>query len=310
MATILVTGASGLLGKQLVLASAGQHKILAADIRELPYPVEAFGDNVQQCRFDLRDHGAIYELFRNNAIDVVVHSGAISHPVYSLTRPVETVQVNFDATVTLLEAARIFHVPKFIFMSTGNVYGHYLSPIVDETHPLPGHSPYGVSKVAAELMGRMYAREFGLNFIALRVNSIYGPDRREPSMMKTLVEAAAAGKPVDMPRGADTWLSTIYQGDVAAPILACIEGSVRSEAYNLNDGTPHRIGEVVEILKALRPQWQVSVGPGPKEPSKCPPDVKEYPDAVLSIEKARRDLGFSPGFTLEQGVKAWLSALS
>lgn len=307
MATILVTGAAGLLGKQFVLTASKTHRIIAADVRPLPYTIDP--ERVTACRFDLRDYGAIFEVFRQYEVDVVMHSGAISHPGYSLSRPLETVQVNFDATVALLEAARILGVKKFIFISTGNVYGPYLSPTVDENHPLPGHSPYGVSKVAAELMGRMYSREYGMNFITLRVNSIYGSDRHEPSLMKTLVEAAAANKPIELSRGADTWVSTIYQADVSQPILTCIDRDISNETFNINDGPPHRIGDVADLLKTLRPSWHVRLGPGPKDPSKLPSTVREYPDAVLSTEKAKKHLNFAPAYTIERGVKEWLSNL-
>src|SRR4051812_30934834 len=102
MDTVLLTGAAGLLGRQLLGPLSKRWNVIAVDARPLA-PDEAAAGPAASLSFDLRDYGAVYDAFARHRIDFVVHAGAISHPGPSFSHPVSSVQVNFDATVTLLE---------------------------------------------------------------------------------------------------------------------------------------------------------------------------------------------------------------
>ena len=302
MATVLLTGAAGLLGRRLVAPLSKRWNVIAVDSQSLPWAGYPEAGPAASLSFDLRDYAAIYDTFARHAVDIVVHAGAISHPGPSFTQPVTSVQVNFNSTVTLLEAARLFGVKRFIFISSIGVYGAFASRRVDEDHPTFGHSPYGVAKIAAELMGGMYAKQYGLPFVALRYGHIYGPDRLLDCPIKMLVDAAAERRPLRLASGADKRLHVIYQEDAATPVLRSLEREPPSSAYNVADGRSYRLQDVADLLRARAPGWDVALGPGPlpREITGLPPEEGE--DAVLDVTRASRDLDFRAGFDLEAGV--------
>ncbi len=307
--TILLTGAAGLMGKQLRRALPAAGRLIAVDLVPpgvgLP-PEEEVG---VQLSFDLRDPAAVYEVFHRHAVEAVVHAAAISHPGPSYRHPVTTVQVNFDATVLLLEAARLYGIKRFIFISSIGVYGAYQRARVDEDHPLAGNSPYGVAKIAAELMGRMYARTYGLSFVALRYGHIYGPDRRLACPVKLLVESAVGGADLTLASGWDARLNLIYQRDLAAPVLACLQRDPPSTEYNIGDGAVHTLGEIARLLQARFPRWNARIGRGPlpREVAGLPPE--EGGEEGIDISRAKAELGFAPRFGLREGLEDYLETI-
>jgi nucleoside-diphosphate-sugar epimerase len=307
--TVLLTGASGLVGRQLVRLLSESYRLVLTDCQSPQHLSDLPRDRVAFATFDLRDYAAIYTLFAKHRIDRVIHSAAISHPGPSFAQPVTTLQINFDATVTLLEAARLHGVARFVFISTIGVYGPFQSHRVNEKHPTVGDSPYGVAKLAAELMGLTYAEEFGLPFVALRYSLIYGPSRLQPCPIKMLVEAAAARRPLQLASEADTGLNILYEADAAGPILHCLEEDTLHRVYNIGDGKQHCLGEVLRILHRLTPSWSAAIGPGvlPRETTGLP--LGRHTGAVIDISRARKDLRFSPSYDLERGVTEYFKSI-
>ena len=302
MTTVLLTGAAGLLGRELLGPLSARYNVIAVDAR--PFRIDAEDDvsPATALAFDLRDYGAVYETFARNRIDFVVHAGAISHPGPSFSQPVTSVQTNFDATVTLLEAATLFSVKRFVFISSIGVYGAFEQPNVREDHPMVGNSPYGVTKIAAELMGKMYAKKHALSFVALRYSHIYGPDRQLACPIKMLVDAAVAGQPLRLPSGADTQLHLIYQFDTSEPVLRCLERDPHRQEYNIGDGSTHRLEEVVDLLKIRVPKWEVALGPGPLPTSVTVLPPEEGVEAVIDVTRATLDLDFRANYDIANGI--------
>jgi len=309
MANILLTGAGGLLGRQSMQALAARHRVFAIDIWPFSPEAAQLDENPTLLSFDLRDYAAVYETFARYRIDYVVHAAAISHPGPSFAQPVTSVQVNFNATVTLLEAARLFGTKRFVFISSIGVYGAYNEPMVDEGHRMAGNSPYGVTKIAAELMGRMYATEFKVPFVALRYSHIYGPSRRLACPIKMLAEAAVRGDALHLPSGMDTLLQLIYQADVADPIIRCIEKQPHFHEYNIGDGAAYRLRDVADLLKMRFPKWEVDIGPGPlpRELTGLPP--AKGAEATIDISRAARDLEFRPRYGLSDALQDYADHL-
>ncbi len=113
-------------------------------------------------------HGELYDIPRllwalqEHEVDAIVHTAAISHPDVSLVAPVATFEANVMGTVQLFEAARLAGVRRIVNFSSSSVYGH-VETVVREDLPLRPLTPYGVTKVATELLGEVYARQHGID---------------------------------------------------------------------------------------------------------------------------------------------------
>lgn len=307
---VLLTGATGLVGKQLLPALAKLGRVTAL-VRRTPSRLETPGpQSVEYVEADLRDYAALYETLGTHKVEVVVHSAAISHPGPSFRRPMTTVQINFDATVALLEAARLFGVRRFVYISSIGVYGPYQHPLVDETHPVAGNSPYGVTKAASEMMGNMYETTYGLRFVSLRYAHVYGPDREMACPIKMLVDAAVANLPLKLDSGADARLNLVYQNDVVQPVMVCLRKDPSYKAYNIADGVVCTLRDVLNILRKKFPSWEADVGPGnlPQSATGLPPE--QGGERGIDISRARSDLGFEPQFDLASALDDYTRALT
>ncbi|MBV2367029.1 NAD-dependent epimerase/dehydratase family protein [Streptomonospora nanhaiensis] len=160
---IVMTGAAGRIGSVLRagLRADAEHLVLLD--RE---PVEPEGDRESAARIDIGDRAALVEAF--TGADAVLHLAAIPDEA-----PLDDLlDVNVRGTHNVLEAARRAGVPRVVLFSSNRVTGNY--PI--HHHVFPDEPPrpdglYGVSKVAAEALGQLYADTFGLEVVALRVGS-------------------------------------------------------------------------------------------------------------------------------------------
>ena len=308
---ILLTGATGLLGKKLVNPLCQLGTVVGTG--RWSYEPPSAAKKAQpfiKASFDLRDYASIYRVFKEYKITHVVHSAAISHPGPSIENPLTTVQVNFDATVNLLEAARLFGVERFVYISSIGVYGRYYSEKVTEDHPTEGNSPYGVTKVAAELMGNCYDRTFDLPFVSLRYGQIYGSLRNTPCPIKMVVEAAVSKTPLHLSSGADACLHAIYQEDSVEPVLKALEKTgIRSEAFNIVDGSRHTLQEVVTIVKDLVPDSDITLGPGslPQSVTGLPPEIGT--EVLLDASKAARKLGFEAKWSFPEALAHYVKTL-
>jgi nucleoside-diphosphate-sugar epimerase len=191
----LVTGAAGFIGTHLVdhLLDTGWD-VLGVDARE-PAPAprhRAF----RMVRSDLvtADAQSLDELCRG--VDVVFHlagqPGVRSSWSGGFAR---CARDNIDATQRLLDAARHHPIDRFVFASSSSVYGNAVGRHVDEDDPAVPHSPYGVTKLAAELLCRAYAANFDVPAVNLRYFTVYGPGQRPDMSIHRMIRAALGKQP-------------------------------------------------------------------------------------------------------------------
>jgi CDP-paratose 2-epimerase len=199
-APILITGGAGFIGANLADRLAGEgHKVIVYDSlarsgveQNLAWLKERWGDQIVPVQADVRDRAALGECVAEAA--AVFHLAAQVAVTTSLVDPVDDFRTNLEGTLNLLEALRLRgeRVPV-LFASTNKVYGDLgdveleaspegWSPSsaalrgagVDERQPLDFHTPYGVSKGAADQYVLDYARSFDLPSCVLRMSCIYG----------------------------------------------------------------------------------------------------------------------------------------
>lgn len=176
---LLVTGGAGFIGSHLVdaLIVAG-HTVSIIDNLSTGKR-ENINKNAKLYEINITTD-EVESVFRDQSFDVVYHLAAQIDVRVSVSNPVADVMTNIAGSVRLLECARIHHVKRFVFASTGGaIYGEQDHFPADEQHPTRPLSPYGVAKLAVERYMYYFHKEYGLDCIALRYANVYGP-RQNP----------------------------------------------------------------------------------------------------------------------------------
>jgi UDP-glucose 4-epimerase len=202
---------------------------------------------------------------------------------------------NITATQNLLEwAVQRGSVGHFVFASSSSVYGipGEMPMREDVTVPVP-HSPYGVTKLAAENLVRLYGSNHGLVWTALRLFSVYGPGQRPDMAFNRFIRSALAGTPITLYGTGDQTRDFTYVDDVTSALILAGRSS-GGIVMNLGGGVRVTVNRVIELLEGiLKTGISVNVLPVP------PGDV---PDTWADTERAHRILGWRPEFTLEEGL--------
>lgn len=293
----LVTGAAGFLGSTLArrLARDGA-EIVISDLGQgtgLP-------TGLRVC--DLTDRQQVDALVDNQGIDTIIHAGAVSGPMVMADRPLDIWQINVTGTAHLLEAVRRNRVGRFVLCSSIDVYGAGSAAVIDEDAPHAPDTVYGASKVAAEAALTGYAREHGIDGIALRFSWIYGPGRRTPTTLERLIRAGLTGQAVALDDEAEQRTHYLFIDDAVAGILAAAKAPAAPprRAYNITSGDGVPFKKVVESLNGLLPQLLVSF------------DQHRSPQAGptgFDLSNAQHDLGYRPQVPLSEGLRRYIEKL-
>lgn len=156
-----------------------------------------------------------------DGVDVVYHQAAQPGVRLSWSDGFATYDdCNILATQRLLEAAKNAGTPRFVYASSSSVYGNATRyPVTEADLPRP-HSPYGVTKLAAEHLCNLYARNHGLSTVSLRYFTVYGPRQRPDMAHHRLVEAALGGETFPLYGDGSHVRDFTYVGDVVRANLA------------------------------------------------------------------------------------------
>jgi nucleoside-diphosphate-sugar epimerase len=212
---------------------------------------------------------------------------------------------NITATQNLLEwAVQRGSVEHFVFASSSSVYGipSEMPMREDVTVPVP-HSPYGVTKLAAENLVRLYGSNHGLVWTVLRFFTVYGPGQRPDMAFNRFICSALAGTPITLYGTGDQTRDFTYVDDVTRALILAGR-SPGGLVMNLGGGVRVSVNRVIEILEVVL-KTGISVNRLPVPPG-------DVPDTWADTERAHRVLGWLPEYTLGEGLAReaeWLKPL-
>jgi dTDP-glucose 4,6-dehydratase len=230
--------------------------------------------------------------------DVVVNFAAESHVDRSIYSPSDFIRTNILGTQVLLDAAMKYKVPRFIQVSTDEVYGSIESSAgaFSETSHLHPSSPYSASKTAADLMVKAYEKTFGYQAIITRSTNNYGPYQFPEKVIPLFITNALENKPLPLYGDGLNIRDWIYVEDHCRAIDIVIQKGKLGEIYNiggLNERTNLEITKL--ILKTLQ------------KPDTLIQYVKDRPGHdrryALDIAKIKRELGWQPCYQFDEGIK-------
>jgi UDP-glucuronate 4-epimerase len=311
--TILVTGAAGFIGSHAAGAFLERgERVVGLDNFDAYYDPARKRANVAEVAAqarpgaftmiegDLRDREMVIRLFGEHAFSSVVHLGAMAGVRASCEKPDVYLDVNLGGTLNLLDAARAHGLPNFVFASTSSVYG--ASPRVPFLEDDPADrplAPYPASKRAAELLGYSYHHLYGLDFIALRFFTVYGPRGRPDMLTYKLVESLRTGKPLTLYQRGEMLRDWTYVGDTVAGVVAATDRHLGYEVINLGRGQPVLVADFIATFERLT---------GRKVPiTDAPRPEADMERTHANIDKARRLLGYEPRVSVQEGAERFLA---
>ena len=306
MASAVVTGCAGFIGSHLTesLLEDG-HTVLGVDCFNDNYPRADKYRNLARAggheRFRLltadlvsADADALLE-----GADVVFHlAGEPGVRASWGPRFDRYTHHNVQATQRLLEAARETGV-KFVYASSSSVYGDALTlPTHEDEAPRP-LSPYGVTKLAAEHLCVLYGEEHGVDTVALRYFSVYGPRQRPDMAFRRFCEAIHAGEPIEVFGDGRQTRDFTYVGDIVDATRAAAQADTPTgRVYNIGGGNRTSLRCALEVLAGIAGR---------------PLDIRHHGresgdvmDTGADTTRAERELGFSPRTSLADGLAAEL----
>jgi UDP-glucose 4-epimerase len=245
----------------------------------------------------------------------------IAHLAALMPEPAEAnprlgVKVGADGTINVLEVARAKNIKRVVFTSSkaayGEITGEYAPPTckpVREDYPRRPADLYGSIKVCCEELGRYYRETYGIEFIALRFVSIYGPGkeaRHGPlSFYGQLIERARSGEKWEIPQGGDQLNDAVYVGDVGRSVYLALKARAPSEwTFNIGTGKASTPRDFLNAAAKLFPKHRIELGPGP---SKLGRSKQSY--CVFDISAAERIIGYEPAYDVERGVRDYVATL-
>lgn len=307
---VFVTGATGLVGGWLVrrLAALGAEVVcLVRDwVPQSELARAGLLEQVKVVRGDVRDQALLERALGEYEIDTVFHLAAQTIVGIANRNPISTFESNIAGTWALLEACRRSPtVKQIVLASSDKAYGDHANLPYSEDTPLQGRHPYDVSKSCADLIGQSYAVTYGLPVAITRCGNFYGGgdlnwNRIVPGTIRSVLRGQ---RPVIRSDGSYIRDYFYVEDGAAAYILLAerlaADPALRGQAFNFSNEIQVTVLELAQRILALMESGL--------EPEIRGEASNEILHQYLSAERARRDLGWRPLFTLDEGLRATIA---
>lgn len=285
MESVLVTGGNGFIGKHLVNTLLKDNHVVIVDTRPRIDPGLKEG-NATFYLHDIRDKAELSAIIEKEKVTKCIHLAAKVSVSESIRNPSETLDINVNGTLSVLEACAQKSVHSLIFASSAAVYGEPQSLPIPEDHPLRPLSPYGLSKALGEMLVNMYhTRGLIQNIVNLRFFNVYG-EGQNPSYAGVITEFAHRLSdglaPVIYGDGTYTRDFISVRDVVSAIVLT--SNFYGSGTFNIGSGVPMQIGKLAERMVRL-------VGSN-MNPVYLPKKEGDMEHSYADISKAAAVLGF------------------
>jgi len=301
----LVTGATGLLGswltRRLVEAKADVVCVIRDWVPQSELVRNKTLESVKVVRGDVRDREILERTLGEYEIDTVFHLAAQTIVGIANRNPVSTFESNIQGTWNVLEAARRSpSIKSIVVASSDKAYGDQENLPYSEDTPLEGRHPYDVSKSCTDLIAQMYGKTYGLPVAITRCGNFYGGgdlnwNRIVPGTIRSVLRGE---RPVIRSDGQSV-RDYFYVEDGAAAYMLLAErvasdAGLRGAGFNFSNEIQITVSDLVgKILQHM------TAGLEPDIRNEASNEIRHQ---YLSAERARRVLGWSPLFTLEQGL--------
>jgi len=308
---LLVTGGAGFIGSAFVrLAVGADLRVLNLDKLTYAGDLENLEPLAEDSRYrfvrgDICDAALLAALLSEFQPDAIVHFAAESHVDRSIFSPQPFFETNLRGTFTLLEAARARGAPRFLYVSTDEVYGSLEPPLeADENSPLRPSSPYAASKAGADLLALAYFTTYRLPVIVTRASNNYGPYQFPEKLIPLMISNALQRRPLPVYGDGLQVRDWLYVEDHCRALLALLDQGREGEIYNIGGNCALPNLEVVRRILAAAGRGEELI----EHVADRPGHDRRY---ALASAKIRRETGWAPQVEFCDGLAhtiAWYRA--
>ena len=244
---VLITGGSGFIGSHIVdtLIGTTQYKAVTYDINAQNYKDR----NTVIIQGDIFDTDQLVGIMRDSEISSVIHMVGLASIPNCRKNPNASFQLNVASVQNVLEAMRLCDSERLIFPSTAAVYGATNGPEVNEEVTPTASNVYGRHKLAAELLIRGYADDYGLKCTVLRLFNVYGDLNKEQGVISLFVRRSLASKPLIV-KGGDQLRDFVFLDDVVQAFVRSLNSEAsHGKTINVGSGVGISIKEIAEMIQ-------------------------------------------------------------
>ncbi|MDR0560143.1 MAG: NAD-dependent epimerase/dehydratase family protein [Prevotellaceae bacterium] len=318
--SVLITGINGMLAACMVYTLFHLNKKLNLNVkitglaRNREKAEQLFSAMLDDINFEFLFQDVNEPLNCQQNIDFIIHAAGSASAFAIVNDPVGTVKANTVGTFNIMELARQKRAEKVLFTSSREVYGRTENiPIISETDfgaidPLESRSCYPESKRMAEAVLKAYQKQFGINFVSVRIAHAYGPGMKlenDGRIMSDLMSNIINNQDITLKSTGEALRSFCYITDaVKAIFLTLLEGK-NGEAYNIANETEEiSINDLAALMITLRPEKKLKIK---YEIPKKMEGYLNYRRTPLNTDKIER-LGWQPTISLKEGIERTLNS--
>lgn len=295
---ILVTGATGFIGKALVSKLVGSnYQATGLSLKEGKI------GKIKVFALDLLKKDQLKSFFGKNQFDIIVHLAARVPQTSSLVEQKLALKENISSTLNLLEEFAHSGIQKFIYASGVSVLGTPKSDLaVDELTTAKPESLYTASKFFGEILCEQYGRKTNKDIVILRISAPYGPGQNPNNVIPLFLKSALSGRDIAIYGSGKRQQNFIYIDDVTRAILAAIKQKC-SGIYNIGAVRSTNTLDLAKIILKNIPQSKSKIVFSFQD------DPQENYRLKVNINKAQKELKFYPKVDIETGIKKYINFL-
>ena len=246
---------------------------------------------------DARDYHVVSRLITDLKPDIIIHLAAVSHANRSNKDPFNTFDHSFRTLENVLDASR-GKIERLIYFSSSMVYGNFSKNEVDESEHCDPIGIYGALKYCGEKIIKAYNQVFDLPYTIIRPSALYGERCISRRVAQIFIENAINDHEIKIGGDGEEKLDFTYIKDLCNGVVLAIEKKeAQNEIFNLTYGASRTINNLKDILLDHFPKAKISY----EKRDKLMPKR-----GTLSINKAKKLLGYNPSFSIDEAYPKYI----
>ena len=294
MKNYLIVGGSGFLGSHIITELLEKQADVSVSDIIGPHYANRIGNKMESINYIWKSAEDLNEKDITD-IDCILFLAAQADVPLVLSSPKYSFHTNTAGLINVLELIRAKKNTQLIFMSSKNVYGKAENSSVSEDDVLRPTDPYGAGKAAADLMCQSYAESFGLPITVIRSSGLFGPNSRLQQVIPIFIKQALEDASITIEGDGSQSTDFNYVQNLVDAMISMAESEVNG-VYNIAYGKDYSIKDIADlVIKQTNSKSEIKNLPWRSG--------EKGMRLSLSIEKARRDFGYTPNISFEEGIE-------